>query len=214
MGRRGLTVATLATAGALLVGGGTALAGDGDKGARCDAFLAKVAEKRGVSVEQLTADYKDKVVAKIDAAVKAGKLTEAQAAEKRAKVAAATGCKGFGKSVKKARGKAKHASVGAFAAATAYLEMSREQLKVDLAKGTTLAQIADATSGKSAAGLKSAMLAKLKANLAKAMDRVSASDKLSAERKAAILKRLDRVEDRFEQLVDKLVNHSFVKKTT
>jgi len=214
MKRRGLTIATLATAGALLAGGGTALADDGDKGARCDAFLAKVAEKRGVSIDQLTADLKAKAVARIDAAEKAGKLTEDQAAEKRAKAAAATGCKGLAKNLKKARGNAKHASIGAFAAATAYLEMSRKQLKTALAKGTTLAELAEATTGKSAAGLKNAMLAKMKANLARAMERVSASDRLSAERKTAILKRLESFEDRLEQLVDRLVNHSFVKKTT
>jgi hypothetical protein len=214
MKRRGLTIATLATAGALLAGGGTALADDGDKGARCDAFLAKVAEKRGVSIDQLTADLKAKAVARIDAAEKAGKLTEDQAAAKRAKVAAATGCKGLAKSLKKARGNAKHASIGAFGAATAYLEMSRKQLKTALAKGTTLAELAEATTGKSAAGLKNAMLAKMKVNLARAMERVSASDRLSAERKTAILKRLESFEDRLEQLVDRLVNHSFVKKTT
>lgn len=204
MRRRGLVVATLATAAALLAGGGTALADDkdGGKGARCDMFLAKVAEKRGVTVEQLTADFKAKLVAKIDAAEQAGKLTAEQAAAKRTAVAEATGCKALGKKVRKARGKAKRAFVGQFAAAVAYLELSRDELKAELAKGTTLAQLATAK-GKSVDGLKTAMLAKAKERLAQAVT----AGKISEERSAKILERL-------EAWVDKLVDHSFAKKTS
>jgi (p)ppGpp synthase/HD superfamily hydrolase len=199
MRRRKLTVATLATAGALLVGGGTALADDGDKGARCDAFIAKIAEKRGVSVEQLTADFKARVVALIDAAEKAGKLTSEQAAAKRAKVAEATGCKGFAKKVK--RGHAKRASAGFFAGALTYLDLPRDELKAELKKGTTLAQLAEAKGGVD--GLKKAMLAKANERLAAAV----ANGKITEERSTKILERL-------EKMVDKLVDRSFVKKTT
>ena len=51
-------VGALVGAGALLIGGGVAVAGpgDGDRGARCEQRLEQLAEKRGVSVEQLQAD--------------------------------------------------------------------------------------------------------------------------------------------------------------
>ena len=67
--------AALAGSALLLVGGGAALAaaGGGDRGTRCDERLAKIAERRGVTVEQLQADVKARLLARIDAAEKAGR---------------------------------------------------------------------------------------------------------------------------------------------
>ncbi len=198
-----LTITSVAAAAAVLASGGTALADGGEERAeRCEAFLAKVAEKRGVSVEQLTATLKGKVVAKIDAAEKAGKLSAEQAAAKRARVAEATGCRAVAKTVKKARVKAKRASFGMLAGAADYLGLSRDELKAELKKGTTLAQLATAP-GKSVSGLKEAMLAKAKERLAKAV----AANKITEEQSA---KRLERL----AKLADKLVERSFVKQAS
>jgi len=198
-----LTITSVAAAAAVLAGGGTALADDGkDRAERCQAYLAKVAEERGVSVEQLTTDLKAKVIAKIDAAEKAGKLTAEQAAAKRAKVAEATGCRALAKKTKGARSKAKRASYGMLAGAAGYLGLSKDELKAELTKGRTLAQLASGQ-GASLSELKEAMLAKAKQRLAKAV----AANKITAEQSA---KRLERL----EQLADKLVERSFVKKTS
>ena len=71
------TVAVLAGAGALLVSGGAALASksDGDRTTRCQERLARIAERRGVTVEQLEADIKARLLARVDTALAAGRIT-------------------------------------------------------------------------------------------------------------------------------------------
>jgi len=193
-----LTAVSLVTATALLAGGGAALAGDGpDRAARCDAFLAKAAEKRGVSVDQLTADLKARVTAKIDAAEQAGKLTAEQAAAKRAAVAEAAGCKAVATKARKARGKAKLAAFRMLAAAAEYLDLPKAELWAELKQGTTLAQLASAK-GKTVAGLQAAMLTKAKERLAKAL----AAGKITDAQRDALVGRL-------EQLAERLVTTSF-----
>ncbi len=87
-------VGVFAASAMLLVGGGAALAasGDGDRRRPCNERLAKIAEKRGVSVEQLKADAKARVLARIDAAEKAGRLSPERAASLRKRVEAANLC--------------------------------------------------------------------------------------------------------------------------
>ena len=65
-------VGVFAASATLLVGGGAALAASagGDRGSMCEQRLAKIAENRGVSVEQLQADIKARLLARIDAAEK------------------------------------------------------------------------------------------------------------------------------------------------
>jgi hypothetical protein len=68
-------VGVFAASATLLVGGGAALAAsaDGGRGGVCEQRLAKIAENRGVSGEQLKADVKARLLARIDAAEKAGR---------------------------------------------------------------------------------------------------------------------------------------------
>ncbi len=74
----GITIATFVAAGALLAGGGVALAGQGHgqgtaaDGDRCQRFLARIAEKQGISVAQLEAKWKQKAIEHINAALDAG----------------------------------------------------------------------------------------------------------------------------------------------
>jgi lambda repressor-like predicted transcriptional regulator len=197
-----LTITSVVAAGAVLAGGGAALAHDGkDTTARCDARLAKLAEKKGVSVEQLTTDLKAKATAKIDAAEQAGRITAEQAAAKRAAIAqgTGTGCTLVGKKAKGLRAKAKGLRLGMLAGAADYLGLSRAELKAELKQGTTLAELA-AAKGKAVDGLKSAMLAKAKDRLAEAV----AKGRITAEQSAKRLARLT-------TLVDKIVAQSFVK---
>jgi hypothetical protein len=79
---------------------------------------------------------------------------------------------------------AHHENVGGlFAAAQSYLGLSSDTLEADLKSGQTLAQIADATSGKSSAGLVDALNAAAKAKL----DPLVAAGKLSSDQETAIL---------------------------
>ena len=58
---------------------------------------------------------------------------------------------------------------GDFAAAASYLGITTDALKADLKSGKTLAQVADATPGKSSAGLIQALVTKAQADLAAAV---------------------------------------------
>jgi hypothetical protein len=169
----------------LLVGGGAALAaaGDGDRSERCNDRLAKFAEKRGVSVEQLKADAKARVLARIAAAEKAGRLSAERAASLRTRVEAANLC-AAGKHVR-----ARLAGRWMLRAAADFLDLDREQLKAQL-PGNSLAGIAE-KQGKTAADLKAAMVAPARARLSKAV----ADGKITPARAAVATKRLDRIAD-------------------
>ena len=68
-------------------------------------------------------------------------------------------------------------------AVTSYLGLQPAQIKADLAAGQTLAQIANATAGKSASGLVAAIVASLKTKL----DAAVGAGRLSATTESAIL---------------------------
>jgi len=98
-------------------------------------------------------------------------LTVAISAVLAAGAAVALGATGTGH---KARSHARHARLGTgltrrqgglFGAASTYLGVPRPQLREQLASGKTLAQVANATPGKSEAGLVAAILAAVKAKL-------------------------------------------------
>src|SRR5438132_6014760 len=154
------TVAALLGTDALVVGGGTALAGtgDGDPGPRCQAPLAKIAERRDLTVEQLEAAVKMRLLARVDAALAAGRITSEQAATLRERIARADFCSGT------LRHAVRHGLRKMLAAAADYLGLTPPELR-DQLHGTSLAALA-AKEGKSVDGLETAMLAPAKARLA------------------------------------------------
>jgi len=83
-------------------------------------------------------------------------------------------------------------------AVTTYLGLQPSQIRADLAAGQTLAQIANATPGKSASGLVAAVVASLKTKL----DAAVTAGKLSATTESAIL-------TRFNTKVTALVNNQW-----
>ncbi len=186
----------LAAAATLVIGGaGAALASSadgnrGDRGERCEARFAKLAEKRGVSVEQLQAEIKAKLLARIDAAEKAGRISTERAAKLRERVEAGSVC-----------GDRKHVRVrvaahGMLRAAAEFLGLDKAELRAQL-PGTSLAGLA-AKQGKTEQALVAAMVAPGKERLAKA---VTAKKITQAQADAAL--------DRLEELAARLATKTF-----
>ena len=171
-------VGALVGASALLVGGGAALAGNGKSQERCEAMLAKVAEKRGVSVEALKADLQKKLLERIDAALAAGKITPERAAALKQRVSEGNLCRPGRQH--------KHIAVkGMMRAAAEFLGLGREELRAQL-PGTSLAALAQ-KQGKSVDSLEAAMIAPARERLAKAV----ASGKISQQRADEALEKLE-----------------------
>jgi hypothetical protein len=182
-----------ALAGAVaLVGGGTALAGkgSGDKSARCQERLARIAERRGISVEQLQASIKTRLLARVDAALAAGKIDSAQAAKLRDRIENASFCSSA------RRHEVRHRVRHLLAAAADYLGLTRAELRQQL-PGTSLGALA-VKQGKTVQGLEAAMLAQAKERLAKA---VSAGTITQAQADMRL--------ERLQRLVDRLVMRTF-----
>jgi hypothetical protein len=183
----------------LVAGGGGALAATQLASNPRQAYLNDVAKRLGVTPAKLSAAMQGATIDQIEAAVKAGKLTRAQA--DKMEQAIKTGGKlpfpaarlgrplrffgpagpGWGFAMR----------AGPFelgAAALKYLGISAASLRSGIAAGKTLGQIADATPGKSAAGLQSAVLAARRAQLAKAV----ADKQLTAAQETMLLARLQK----------------------
>ncbi len=194
------TVGAFAATAALLVGGGAALAAsgsDGERGARCEARLARIAAQHGISVAQLTADVEARVLARIDAAEKAGRISSERAAKLRDRVAGASLCRA--RLAPRHHVRARVAAHGMLRAGAGFLGLDRAELRAQL-PGTSLAALAE-KQGKSVSALEAAMVAPAKARLAKAV----ASEKVTQARANAVLERLERAADR-------LAKHVFTKK--
>jgi hypothetical protein len=158
-----------------------------------------VAARLGVTPDKLRAAFKAALTARVDAAVAAGKLTPAQAAKLKQRIAAGPALglgarKAFAQRQKAFRDRI--AKARAHAPVAAYLGMTREQLRNELRSGTSLAQIAKER-GKSVDGLVAAMLAPAKARLAKAVE----NGRLTKTRADAILARLTESANKLVQRV-------------
>ena len=177
-------VGALVGAMALLAGGGAALAASGaDHSARCDQRLERIAERRGVSVDQLRADVGARLLARIDAAEASGLLSSERASALRQRVSDGSLC-----AARHVR--ARIAVRGMLKAAAGFLGLDRQELREQL-PGDSLASLA-AKQGKSKADLEAAMLAPASARLAKAV----ANGTVSEARAGAILARLERIVER------------------
>jgi len=189
------TVGALAATAAVLVGAGAALAaspGTADRSSRCEARVARIAERRGVTVEQLTTDVKARLLARIDAAEKAGRISSERAAKLRERVTEGSLCGA------RHHAHARVALHGMLRAAAGFLGLDREELREQL-PGTSLAALAE-KQGKSVSALETAMVAPPKQRLAQAVS----DGKLTQARADAVLERL-------EDAADRLAKHVFPK---
>ena len=174
----------------LATGASSALAADRPS------LVDQVAARLGVTPEQLRTAFRATLVARVDAAVAAGKLTPEQGTRLKDRIAKANGL-GLGAAAgkRKALGQKLGKRLGAKGPVATYLGMTREALVAELRKGQSLAQIAKAH-GKSVDGLVAAMVAPLKAHLATAVE----NDRLTKQRADALL---ERITDRLERLVQR-----------
>jgi predicted RNA-binding protein Jag len=161
---------------------------------RCQAFIAKIAERRGVSVEQLEADIKAKLTAHVDAALAAGRISGDQAAKLKQRIAQGKFCK------QAAAVKAKVVKQrGMLAAAAEFLRLDRAALKAQL-PGTSLAALAT-KQGKTVEALVDAMVAPARERLEAAVEAKRLNDK-----------RADRMLDRVERVAKRLAERTFPAK--
>jgi hypothetical protein len=183
-----------AVAVAALAGGGAAIAAGGlATGEDQQAILDAAAKKLGVEPEALESALEDALAARLDAAVAAGRLTEAQAAELKQRLAEGSlplfggrggGHDGFG-----------HHGPASLAAAAEFLGVTEAELRSQLEDGKSLADVAEAE-GKSVAGLKAALLAAAKDELDEAVQ----AGKLTDAQRDDVLARF---EERLDDLVDR-----------
>ena len=186
-------IAGITVAAAALVGGGAAIAADRlTPQQESDAIVSDAAKQLGVEASELDAALKQALSNRVDAAVAAGEITAAQGDELKARIAAGdVPLVGVGPG----RGHHVHGHhFGSLDAAATYLGLTEAALRTSLETGSTLAEIAE-DKGKSVAGLKNALVAAAKADLAEAVE----DGRLTAAQQAKIVADLP---DRIDDLVD------------
>ena len=176
---------------AVVAGAGAAIAASTDTfdpKAERDAFQAAVADKLGVTTQQLENAYRAAALERLDAAVAAGRLTKEQADELRQRIESgeAGPMGGMFGPMGGMHGPGVRVFGGGLDAATDYLGLTEAQLHEKLAAGQSLADIAKAQ-GKSVDGLKSAMLAEAKDKL----DQAVKDGKIAAAQRDEMLQHLE-----------------------
>jgi hypothetical protein len=175
-----------ATGLVLLGGGAGALAAtqtSGGSGAQ--AYVNAVARHLNIAPSALTAAIKAADIDRINAAVAAGRLTQTQATALKQRIQQSNGVPFFDHRF--GRG----AFGGRSAVAAQYLGISRATLRGELQSGKTLAQIASSTPGKSAAGLKAAIITAATTRLHKAVSAGLITSQQEQQRLTTLSTRID-----------------------
>jgi hypothetical protein len=200
LSKKGVAIvsAAIAVAGA----GGAAIAASGGSGPLSpSAFLDDLAGRLGVSTQKLKDASKAAAIDQVDAALKAGTITQSQADALKARINAGDGIPflggpGFGFGFH-------HGGPGigfgvSLDAAASYLGLTDDALRQKLASGQTLAQIAQATDGKTVDGLKQALVDAA----TKRLDQAVADKRITADQEKTLLADL-------KSRLDSLVNGTF-----
>jgi hypothetical protein len=160
--------AGLAALVAVLGGGGAIAATQLSPAEESDAVIADAAEELGVEADALDAALKQALETRIDAAVEAGTLTEAQAAELKERLAAGdVPLVGLGPGLGHHRFGPHLVDLDA---AASYLGVTQDELRTAVHEdGQTLAEVAEAE-GKSVDGLVAALVSAARERLAEAVE--------------------------------------------
>ena len=183
--------------GAVVIGGAGTSAQEGEDGGLVGTFIGKLADKLGVSEDELKTAIKDTRIEMIDEAVDSGKLTQEQADKLKERIEAGDLGFGFGPRFGEGRfghGLCKRAVGGVLDASAGVLDMSVEDLKAQLKDGKSLAEVAEAQ-GMNVDDFKAALSDAVKAKL----DQAVADEKLTQEQ-------ADRLFQGFEENIDRIVN--------
>jgi hypothetical protein len=185
--------AALAGALALLAVAGVAVAASGvfDPKAERESFLNDVAANLGVERSKLDSAIKEAAIARVDAALAAGRITQAQADEMKKRIEAGEVPFFDGPGMGGHHG---HHGMHSLTAAAAYLGLTEAELQAQLESGKSLADVAKAE-GKSVDSLEKALIADVKAKL----DQAVKDGKITAAQRDEMLAR-------FEEHVGDLVN--------
>jgi hypothetical protein len=146
--------------GLVMLGGaaGAVAATQSSTGSGSQAYINDLANRLNVTPSALTAAIKAADSDQIDAAVAAGRLTQADATALKQRIQQSTGVPNFGRRFG-GGGFGRGGFGGSNAAAAQYLGLTETTLRSDLRSGESLAQIASSTPGKSVAGLTAAIIA-------------------------------------------------------
>jgi hypothetical protein len=185
----------VATAAISLGAAGFAVAQSGDS--REDerkAFLDDAAQRLDVSPEQLTNALKEAAIARVDAAVKAGRLTEERGNEIRERIRQGDGVPFLGGPGGPGHHH-RHGPPPGMTAAAEYLGLPAAELREQLVDGKSLADVAG-DRDKSVDGLKEAMEKAIRADIEQAVE----DEKLTRERADRILEDLEsRIDEKVER---------------
>ena len=193
MKRFRIKLAAVVTVAVAALGGGAALAADKLTPAQeSDAIVADAAKELGVSSAKLEAALVAAMQSRVDAAVADGRLTAAQAAELKERIASGDfPLVGVGPG---GRGHHGHGGPVSLDAAADFLGLTEAELRTKLEVGDTLAEIA-AAEGKTKAGLVAALVTAAKERLETAV----AEGRITAAQRTELLSGLQaRVEDAVE----------------
>jgi Arc/MetJ-type ribon-helix-helix transcriptional regulator len=143
----------------VVAGGGAAIAASQDSSNPAQSFLDSVAKHLGISSQKLEDATKAAAIDQVDAALKEGKITKAQAAELKARINSGEYPPFFGPFFPGHfhHGPGLHMFGEKLSAAADYLGLTQAQLRDKLANGQSLADVAKAQD-KSVDGLKQAIL--------------------------------------------------------
>jgi hypothetical protein len=182
------TIAATALAVAAFAGGAYAATQSGTSSRQ--AFLNDVAKRLNVTPAQLGAAMKAAFLDRLDAAVKAGMLTQAQANRIRQRIEQRTAVPFFPgplrpRALPGGPGPGPAGAHGTLAAAAQFFGLTEAQLLRDLASGQSLAQVAKAR-GKSVGGLEQAIVAGIRSRL----DRAVGAGEISKAQEQQMLSRL------------------------
>jgi len=188
-------IAVAALAGA----GGAYAATEGSTGStgpsqQEQAYVNDLAARLGVSTSALTAAIKAADDDQINKALAAGNLTQAQADALKSRIDSTTTAPFLGRGMFRARLGGRLGSIAA--AAATYLGITTSTLRSDLESGRSLDQIAAATSGKTAAGLRAAIVSA-------ATDQLNAAVKNGAITSAQETQRLNDLGNRIDTLMQR-----------